>query len=148
MRRNVYGSTLGAALLCLPAAAGLAQKAPDPMLGIWRISGQSVVECMLDTPAGTMEVLRPLGDGAYAVRLSTTWRHEALPNCPPPDPETGGVNAEGTLRRSGRRVTLEILRPNGERGGPWTYELEPGDQAMRFLCPECIKTTFRWERGR
>lgn len=146
MRRKAFGLTLGAALLCLPVVAG-AQKAADPMLGVWRVAGQNVLECMLSTPTGTMEVLRPTGDGAYAVRLATTWRREALPNCPAPEEPAGEMNVEGTLRRAGSRLTLEVVLPDGQRGGPWTYELEQGGGAMRFICPECIKTTFRWERS-
>lgn len=149
-RRTVYSMLGGLALAGLVAGSALAQKgpqqAPDPMLGTWRVSGQNVVDCRLSTPTGSLQVLRANGDGTYAVRLALTWRSEALPNCPPPEQPTSEVNAEGTIRREGRRVTLEIVFANGERGGPWDYEMEQGDRAMRFQCQQCIKTTFRWER--
>jgi hypothetical protein len=118
------------------------------MVGTWRVTGQNAIECRLSTPSGGMEVLRPLGDGAYAVRLAVAWRHEALPDCPRPERDATELNAEGTLRRSGQSVTIEVVLPDGARAGPWTYALEDGDRAMRFICPQCIKTTFRWERSR
>ena len=148
MRRKAIGLLLGAALLSVSSTTGRAQQRPDPMLGSWRAAGQTVTACLVSTSSGAMRVVRHLHDEAYAVRVVLSWRHAARPGCPALDAAVTRVAADGILEGAGNSMTLRIASPVGEYVGHWTYELEQGARAMRYVCQECAGSGFRWVRGR
>lgn len=144
-RSAILGLLGGTAAAVLLAAAPLAQKAPDPLVGTWRVTGHNVFPCEVSYPTGTLEVSpppRPGGD--YPVRLRQSWRTEALPGCPEPRNPTEAPVLEGELRRRGNLVALVVRNAEGRVLGPWGYEME--GQSLRFLCERCVKTSFRWVR--
>ena len=146
-KRAAIGGTIGgAALLALLAGASFAQKAPDPLVGNWTVTGFNVHECHIAYPTGTMEVRPPPQQGGdYPVRVRQAWRIEARPGCPEPE-STGEKNElEGAIRRQGNRVALVVRNAEGRVLGPWGYEIE--GNTLRFLCEPCVKTSFRWIRG-
>lgn len=147
-RRTVFTMLGGAALAALLASAAWAQKgpqAPDPLVGVWRITGHNVHRCVVSIPTGTMIVRPPAQPGGdYTVRARHLWRNEALPGCPPPDSPGEQTDMEGAIRRQGNRVALVLRGGDGRVHGPWGYVLE--GNTLRFQCETCIKSNFQWVR--
>lgn len=145
-RRGMIGRILGlAAGVALLAGSAVAQKAPDPLVGTWTVTGQNVHECRVSIPAGSMEVRPPAQPGGdYPVRVRQSWRTLPLPGCPEVTQPGESWDFEGMIRRRGGVVALALRDRDGRVLGPWGYQLE--GNTLRFLCEECVKTSFRWVR--
>lgn len=144
-RRGILVIGGGLAIAAMLTAASFAQKAPDPLVGTWTVTGHNVHECVISYPSGTLEVgAPPQPGGDYPVRVRQSWRSVALPGCPEPESTGETTDLQGAIRRQGNRVALVVRNAEGQVLGPWGYEIE--GNSLRFICEPCVKTNFRWVR--